>query len=113
MKPLTIVSLVAVVAVSSAPAAFGWGFHGGGFSGGSYHGAYGGSFAHSDGSWSATGARGRSGVERHSRQWRDQTAHAAQGTDAAPRISFFSYCSVTTILGTHQDRLSADRSAQF
>jgi hypothetical protein len=58
MKPPTIISLAAVVAVSSAPAAFGWGFHGGGFSGGSYHGAYGGSFSHSDGSWSATGARG-------------------------------------------------------
>ena len=32
------------------------GHHGVGFSGGTYHGAYGGSFSHSDGSWSAPAA---------------------------------------------------------
>jgi hypothetical protein len=58
MKRVTIISLSALLTASAAPAAFGWGYHGGGFSGGSYHGAYGGSFSHSDGSWSATGARG-------------------------------------------------------
>jgi hypothetical protein len=58
MKQLTIISLSALLTASAVPSAFGWGYHGGSYSGGSYHGANGGSFSHSDGSWSATGARG-------------------------------------------------------
>jgi hypothetical protein len=49
MKRLTIISLSALLTASAAPAAFGWGYHGGG--GGSYSGRFGGSFSHSDGSW--------------------------------------------------------------
>jgi hypothetical protein len=57
MKQLTIISLSALLTASVAPTAFGWDYHGGGYSGSSYHGAYGGSFSHSNGSWSANGAR--------------------------------------------------------
>jgi len=52
MKQLTIISLSALLTATAAPATFGWGYHGGG-GGGTYHGSYGGSFSHSDGSWSA------------------------------------------------------------
>jgi Predicted periplasmic protein (DUF2092) len=58
MTRFMVVSLSLVLMASAAPNALGWGYHGGGFSGGSYHGAYGGSFSRSGGSWSATGARG-------------------------------------------------------
>jgi hypothetical protein len=49
MKRLTIISLTTLLTASAAPTAFGWGYHGGGFSGGSYHGAFGGSFSRSGG----------------------------------------------------------------
>ena len=35
MKQLTIISLSALLAALAAPAAFGWRYHGGGYSGGS------------------------------------------------------------------------------
>src|SRR5207237_9903320 len=59
MKRLMVVSLSALLVASTAPDAFGWGYHGG-FSGGSYHGAYGGSFSRRDGSLGASGFRGGS-----------------------------------------------------
>jgi Cysteine rich repeat len=54
MKRITIGALSALVAISIAPQAFGWGAYHGGWGGGAYHGAWGGGAWHS-GAFGTTG----------------------------------------------------------
>jgi hypothetical protein len=74
MKQLKAVCITGLLAISLAPNAFAWGARGGGFSGASYHGAYGGSFSRSGGSWSASNRYGGTASGGHG-SWSATGAH--------------------------------------